>query len=130
MEPYLNFAAALMRGHDPEPELEAIRQLPVRKKVRLADHLSIEADKLTLRPEDFAKVTDLLKLRPVQMALLLKTLVGTEEMLRMMVEAIGGGKAVGRFLSRVYTVAIVTLTLQCRVQLNMSYGTYSGERLW
>jgi hypothetical protein len=32
MEPYLNFAAALMQGHDPEPELPAIRQLPVEKR--------------------------------------------------------------------------------------------------
>jgi hypothetical protein len=50
--------------------------------------LSVSADKLTLTPEDFARVMDLLKLRPMQMALFLKALVGTEEMLRLMVEAI------------------------------------------
>ena len=100
MEPYLNFAAALMQGADPEPELEAIRQLPLEKRYvwRVAsalrwafadlDDLSVSADKLTLTPEDLARVTDLLKLRPMQMALFLKALVGTEEMLRMMVEAI------------------------------------------
>src|SRR5258708_35830482 len=32
MEPYLDFAMALMQGHDPTPELEAIRQLPVEKR--------------------------------------------------------------------------------------------------
>jgi hypothetical protein len=32
MEPYLNFASALMQGHDPEPELEAIRQLPLEER--------------------------------------------------------------------------------------------------
>jgi hypothetical protein len=48
----------------------------------------VSADRDTLTPEDFAKVMDLLKLRPMQMALFLKALVGTEEMLRMMVEAI------------------------------------------
>ena len=32
MEPYLNFAAALIQGNDPEPELGAIRQLPVEKR--------------------------------------------------------------------------------------------------
>jgi hypothetical protein len=57
MEPYLTFAAALMQGHDPEPELEAIRQLPF--------------------------------------CLFLKALVGTEEMLKMMVEAIGVAKTQG-----------------------------------
>ena len=100
MEPYLNFAAALMQGHDPEPELEAIRQLPLEERYvwRVAsalkwgfadcDDLSVEADKLTLPPEDFAKMRDLLKLRPVQFCLFLKALVGTEEMLKMMVEAI------------------------------------------
>jgi len=52
------------------------------------DDLSVSADKDTLTPEDFAKVQDLLKLRPIQFCLFLKALVGTEEMLRMMVEAI------------------------------------------
>jgi hypothetical protein len=100
MEPYLNFAAAVIQGHDPEPELEAIRQVPLEERYvwRVAsalkwgfadlDDLSVEADKLTLTPEDLARVTDLLKLRPMQMALFLKALLGTEEMLRMMVEAI------------------------------------------
>lgn len=96
----MNFAAALMQGHDPEPELEAIRQLPVEKRYvwRVAsalkwgfadfDNLTVEADKLTLTPEDFDRVMDLLKLRPIQFCMFLKALVGTEEMLRMMVEAI------------------------------------------
>ena len=53
------------------------------------DSLSVSADKDTLTPEDFARVRDLLKLRPMQMALFLKALVGTEEMLRMMVQAVG-----------------------------------------
>jgi len=100
MEPYLNFVAAVIQGHDPEPELEAIRQVPLEERYvwRVAsalkwgfadlDDLSVEADKLTLTPEDLARVTDLLKLRPMQMALFLKALLGTEEMLRMMVEAI------------------------------------------
>jgi hypothetical protein len=53
------------------------------------DSLSVSADKDTLTPEDFARVRDLLKLRPMQMALFLKALAGTEEMLRMMVQAVG-----------------------------------------
>jgi hypothetical protein len=58
------------------------------------DNLTVEADKLTLTPEDLAKVTDLLKLRPIQFCMFLKALVGTEEMLRTMVEAIGVGSKV------------------------------------
>jgi hypothetical protein len=100
MEPYLNFAAALIQGNDPEPELEAIRQLPLEERYvwRVAselkwafadlDDLSVTADKDTLTPEDFARVMDLLKLRPMQMALFLKALVGTEQMLLMMVQAV------------------------------------------
>jgi hypothetical protein len=105
MEPYLNFAMALMQGNDPEPELEAIRQLHLEERYvwRVAsalkwafadlDDLSVSADKDTLTPEDFARVRDLLKLRPIQFCLFLKALVGTEEMLRMMVEAIKVAKS-------------------------------------
>ena len=104
MEPYLNFALALMQGNDPTPELEAIRQLPVEKRYvwRVAsalkwgfadfDNLGVDADRQTLSPEDFAKVMDLLKLRPIQFCIFLKALVGAEEMQRMMVEAIGVAK--------------------------------------
>src|ERR1017187_1696610 len=100
MEPYLNFAVALMQGADPTAELEAIRQLPLEKRYvwRVAsalkwgladfDDLGVDADRQTLSREDFAKVMDLLKLRPIQFCIFLKALVGTEEMLRMMVEAI------------------------------------------
>jgi hypothetical protein len=106
MEPYLNFATALMQGHDPEPELAALRQLPLENRYvwRIAsalkwafadfDDLSLSADKDTLTPEDLAKVLDLLKLRPIQFCLFLKTLVGREEMLKMMVQAIGVPKQI------------------------------------
>jgi hypothetical protein len=56
------------------------------------DDLGVEANKRTLTPEDFAKVMDLLKFRPMQLAIVLKALVGVEEMQRMMVEAIGVAK--------------------------------------
>src|ERR1035438_2092221 len=92
MEPYLNFAVALMQGHDPTPELEAIRQLPVETRYvwRVAsalkwgfadfDDLGVDADRRTLSPEDFANLMDLLKLRPIQFCIFLKTLVGAEQM--------------------------------------------------
>jgi hypothetical protein len=77
-----------MQGHGPEPELEAIRKLRVEKRYvwRVAsamrwafadfDDLSVEADKLSLTPEDFARVVELLKLRPIQFCIFLKALVG------------------------------------------------------
>ena len=100
MEPYLNFAVALMQGSDPTAELEALRQLPLEKRYvwRVAsalkwgfadfDDLGVDADRQTLSPEDFARVMDLLKFRPIQFCIFLKTLVGAEQMQRMMVEAI------------------------------------------
>jgi hypothetical protein len=100
MKPYLEFIKAVMQDHEPSPELEAIRQLPLEKRYvwRIAsalkwgladcDDLSVKADKQTLTPEDFAKVMELLKLRPMQFAIVLKALVGDQEMERMMIEAI------------------------------------------
>ena len=104
MEPYLEFIKAVIQDHDPAPELEAIRLLPLERRYvwRVAsalkwgfadfDDLGVEADKRTLAPEDFAKVMDLLKLRPMQLCMFLKALVGNEQMQRMMVQAIGVAK--------------------------------------
>ena len=49
------------------------------------DNLRVEADRLTLTPEDFARVMDLLKLRSIQFCMFLTALVETEEMVRMLV---------------------------------------------
>ena len=57
--------------------------------------LSVQADMQTLTPEDIAKVMDLLKFRPMQLAIVLKALVGADEMQRMMVEAIAVAKKQG-----------------------------------
>lgn len=107
MEPYLEYIKAVMQDHDPSPELEAIRKLPLEKRYvwRIAsalkwgladcDDLSVEADNQTLTAEEFAKVMDLLKFRPMQFAIVLKALVGVEEMQRMMIEAIGAAKQQG-----------------------------------
>jgi hypothetical protein len=104
MEPYLDFIKAVMQDADPTQELEAIRKLPLEKRYvwRVAsalkwgfadfDDLGVDADKRTLTPEDFAKVMDLLKFRPMQFCLFLKTLVGAEEMQRLMVQAIAVAK--------------------------------------
>jgi hypothetical protein len=104
MEPYLDFAMAVMQDADPTADLEAIRLLPLERRYvwRVAsalkwgfadfDDLGVEADKRTLTPEDFAKVMDLVKLRPMQLCIFLKTLIGPEEMQRVMVEAIAFAK--------------------------------------
>ena len=82
----------------------ALRQLPLENRYvwRIAsalkwafadfDDLSVSADNYTLTPEDLARVLDLLKIRPIQFCLFLKTLVGKEEMLKMMVQAVGVAK--------------------------------------
>ena len=57
------------------------------------DDLGVYADRQTLSPKDLAKVMELLKLRPVQFCFFLKTLVGVEEMQRML-EAIKVAKQV------------------------------------
>ena len=100
MEPYLDFIKAVIQKHDPSPAQEAIGRLPLENRYvwRLAsslkwgfadfDSVNVDADRQTMSPEDFAKVMDLLKLRPIQFCIFLKTLVGAEEMQRMMVEAI------------------------------------------
>ena len=107
MEPYLNFAMAVMKDADVTPHLEALRQLPVEKRYvwRVAsalkwafadcDDLSVEADRRTMTDDDFAKVVDLLKFRPMRFCIFLTALVGAGEMQRMMVEAIGVAKQQG-----------------------------------
>jgi hypothetical protein len=67
MKPYLEFIKAVIQDHDPAPELDTIRHLPLERqyvwrvasalKWGLADceSLSVEADRLTLTLDDFAK---------------------------------------------------------------------------
>jgi hypothetical protein len=107
MEPYLQLAMAVMQDADPTTELEAleaIRQLPLKKRYvwRVAsalkwgfadfDDLGVKADKETLTPEDFAKVMELLKVRPIQFCVFLKALVGAQEMKRIMLQAIAAAR--------------------------------------
>jgi hypothetical protein len=100
MQPYLQCIMAAMQGTDVQPHLEALSKLPLEKRYvwRVAsalkwgfadfDNVTVAADRDTLNPEDFAKVMDLLKLRPIQLCMFLKALVGAEEMQRMMLQAI------------------------------------------
>jgi hypothetical protein len=100
MQPYLQYIMATMKGGDGKAELEMISKLPLEKryvwrivsamKWAFADleDMSIQADRDTLNKADMAKVTDLLKIRPIQFCIFLKTLVGAEEMKMMMLKAI------------------------------------------
>jgi hypothetical protein len=104
MGPYLDFAMAVMHDANPTTELEVIRQLPLEKRCvwRVAsvlewgfadvDDLSVSADRQTLTTEDSAKVMELLAFRPVQFCIFLKALIGEEEMVRTMFQAIGMAK--------------------------------------
>ncbi len=100
MEPYLQYIMATMQGRDGKDELEALSKLPLEKRYiwRVASALKwgfadfdtepVIADRDTLNSDDFAKVRDLLKFRPMQFCMFLKALVGAEEMKRMMVQAV------------------------------------------
>ena len=104
MEPYLKSAMAVVQDADPAAALAAIRRLPLERRYvwRVAsalkwafadcDDLSVEADRQTLMPEDLARVTELLKYRPVQFCLFLKALLGPQELQRIMAEADAGQK--------------------------------------
>jgi hypothetical protein len=101
MEPYLNLFIAQSKGATGMAELAAIRGLPVEKRYiwRVTSALErglvdfdgqkVDADKKTLNPEDLARITELLRYRPIQLCLFLKALLGQEEMQRMMLQAIG-----------------------------------------
>jgi len=104
MKPYAEFLMAAVTRQDVTPKLDAIRHLPLERRYlwRVASALKwgfadfdtekVKADRATLSPEDFGKVMELLKLRPIQLCMLLSELVGPEEMQRMMLQAITTAK--------------------------------------
>jgi hypothetical protein len=53
---------------------------------------NVLVDRKTLKPEDAAKVTQLLRFRPIQFCMFLKALVGVAEMERVMNHAIAVAK--------------------------------------
>src|SRR3989442_3129343 len=98
MQPYVGLAMAALKGTDVKPTLEQIRELSLEKRYvwRVAsalkwgfadfDSFNVVADRETLSQEDLAKVTDLLRLRPIQLCLFLTALLGSEPMERLMTE--------------------------------------------
>jgi hypothetical protein len=100
MQPYLRYVEAAMLGGDVDPSLREIAELPLEKRYvwRVAsalkwgfadfDTANVAVDRKTLKPEDAAKLMELLQLRPIQFCMFLKALVGAEEMERLMNQAI------------------------------------------
>jgi hypothetical protein len=106
MKPYLDFMIASMQGADFQPHLEKLSKLPLEKRYvwRVAsamkwgfadfDNVPVAADRDTLKPEDLAKVLELLSHRPLQFCMFLKALVGAEAMERLMTEAVATAKEI------------------------------------
>jgi len=104
MEPYLEFIKAGMQGSDGKPELEAIRKLSVDRryiwritsglKTAFADFDSgtVKIDLATMTPKALRTTTDLLRFRPAQFCMFLKTIAGAEQMERIMLQAIANAK--------------------------------------
>ena len=104
MQPYLRLIKAGLQNRDTTPHLEEIAKLPLEKRYiwRVASALkwafadletvSVNVDRQTLSKEDLGKVVELLRLRPMQLCLFLKALLGEEAMERLMGEAIAVAK--------------------------------------
>jgi hypothetical protein len=107
MQPYLRLLKAGLQDLDTTPHLEEIAALPLEKRYiwRVASALkwafvdletvSVNVDRQTLSKEDLGKVVELLRLRPMQLCLFLKALLGEEAMERLMGEAIAVAKREG-----------------------------------
>jgi hypothetical protein len=107
MQPYLRLIKAGLQDRDTAPHLEEIAALPLEKRYvwRVASALkwafadletvSANVDRQTLSKEDLGKVVELLRLRPMQLCIFLKALLGEEAMERLMAEAIAVAKREG-----------------------------------
>jgi len=96
-----------MLGGDVDPSMQGIAGLPLEKPYvwRVASALkwgfadfedwNVVVDRKTLKPEDAAKVMQLLRFRPIQFCMFLKALVGAGEMERLMNYAIAAAKLYG-----------------------------------
>jgi hypothetical protein len=107
MQPYLRLIKAGLQDRDTAPHLEETAALPLEKRYvwRVASALkwafadletvSANVDRQTLSKEDLGKVVELLRLRPMQLCIFLKALLGEEAMERLMAEAIAVAKREG-----------------------------------
>jgi hypothetical protein len=104
MQPYLRLIKAGMQDRDTTPHMEEIAAMPLEKRYvwRVASALkwafadletvSVNVDRETLSEEDLKKLIELLRLRPMQLCIFLKALLGEEVMERMMAEAVAVAK--------------------------------------
>jgi hypothetical protein len=104
MQPYLRLITAGMQDHDITPNVQEIAELPLEKRYiwRVASALkwafadlesvSVNVDRQTLSEEDLKKLIELLRLRPIQFCIFLKTLLGEEAMEQLMAEAVAVAK--------------------------------------
>jgi len=104
MEPYLDFIKARMQGFDGRPELDLIRQLPLERRYiwRIVSSLkwgfadfdseTVKIDLATMTPDDLRTTTNLLRFRPAQFCMFLKTIAGAEQMEQIMLQAIANAK--------------------------------------
>lgn len=107
MQPYLRFIKADLQDQDTTLQVEEIASLPLEKRYvwRVASALkwafadletmSVDVDRETLSEDDLRKLTELLRLRPMQFCLFLKALLGAEAMERLMLNAIAIAKREG-----------------------------------
>jgi hypothetical protein len=108
MHPYMRL---MMKGMVDEStiqsELDEMAALPLEKRYvwRVAsalkwgfadfDSVNVAVDRETVSPDDLQKIAELLRLRPIQFCIFLKTLFGTEDMERMMSAAIKAARQEG-----------------------------------
>ncbi|MGD1096012.1 MAG: hypothetical protein ABSB35_28970 [Bryobacteraceae bacterium] len=104
MQPYLRLIKAGMQNQDITPLVQEIAELPLEKRYvwRVASALkwacadletvNVTVDRQTLSAEDLDKVFELLRLRPMQLCMFLKALLGEEAMERLMNEGIAVAK--------------------------------------
>jgi hypothetical protein len=104
MQPYLQLIKAGMQDRDTTPHMEEIAAMPLEKRylwrVALAlkwafadlETVSVNVDRETLSKEDLKKLVELLRLRPMQLCIFLKALLGEEAMERLMAEAVAVAK--------------------------------------
>ena len=107
MLPYGRYIEAAITGADIGPSTQEIAALSLEKRYvwRVASALkwgfadfedwNVAVDRKTLQPEDFDKLMQLLRFRPIQFCMFLKALVGPEEMERIMNQGIAVAKQQG-----------------------------------
>jgi hypothetical protein len=100
MQPYGRYIEAAITGADTVPSIREIAALPLERRYvwRVASALkwgfadfedwNVAVDRQTLKPEDAAKLKELLRFRPIQFCMFLKALIGADEMERVMTQGI------------------------------------------